>query len=323
MKCWIDTDAGIDDAIGLMIAMSCKDVEIVGISCVHGNVGVDQVVQNVCRVLTLFNRSDIPVYKGSFEPSLSQTIEAGHIHGEDGLGDKPDLHPKYDEIDRSLYKVHVHAVNALIEAAKERHKEIVLITLGPLTNIAMACKFDSQFTSRFQKVLVMGGSESVGNITSHAEYNFHADPEAAHIVFQKFERITLVTWDCCVNHALDPPFLDDLFKNAADKLKLDFVEGITQNLRKLSIQFYGGFVQCDPLAVIVALHPELILKSQTKDCAVELQGFRTRGMSILDNRQFRQLSNRSDEDILKSGNSVIVQQIDMVGVKQLFRQMLE
>eukprot|EP01024_Parvocaulis_polyphysoides_P073514 TRINITY_DN9467_c0_g1_i1.p1 TRINITY_DN9467_c0_g1~~TRINITY_DN9467_c0_g1_i1.p1 ORF type:complete len:324 (+),score=38.28 TRINITY_DN9467_c0_g1_i1:87-1058(+) len=323
MKCWIDTDAGVDDAIGLMIAMSCPDVEIIGISCVRGNIEVDQIVSNVCRITTLLNRDDVAVFKGAFEPVLQKGQIADHIHGSDGLGDRPNLYPKVHEINQSVYRDDVHAVTELLKASKLYEKELVLITLGPLTNIAMACKMDQHFQDRFSKVVVMGGSESVGNITSHAEFNFHADPEAAHIVFEKFKRITLVTWDCCLNHMLEPQFIQDLFQGGANKQKVEFAKGITEKLRNLCLQNYEGLIMCDPLAVIVAIRPELIVKSRPKDCDIELEGVRTRGMSILDNRQFRQLSNRSDEDIEKSGNCVIVQEIDMQGVKKLYKKMLE
>eukprot|EP01026_Neomeris_dumetosa_P001564 TRINITY_DN103866_c0_g1_i1.p1 TRINITY_DN103866_c0_g1~~TRINITY_DN103866_c0_g1_i1.p1 ORF type:complete len:324 (+),score=39.67 TRINITY_DN103866_c0_g1_i1:95-1066(+) len=283
-KCWIDTDAGIDDAQGIMLALAAG-VELVGISCVHGNVEVDQVVKNVCRVLTLYNRIDIPVYRGAAQPILSDPMDTDGYHGTDGLGDQPELYPKYSQVDMTPYKSGVLAVLELLKASQQYEGDLVIAAVGPLTNIALACKVDPNFPKRIKSLVVMGGSEHVGNITPTAEFNFHMDPEAAHMVFNLFPTTELVTWECSLRHILTQQELDGWFNYPGqDPRKVEFVQGIIKDAFVGDQKNFGGYTPCDPLAIAVALEPAVKTQVEQVWCNIELHGTQTRGMSVFDCR---------------------------------------
>eukprot|EP01024_Parvocaulis_polyphysoides_P039534 TRINITY_DN3576_c1_g1_i1.p1 TRINITY_DN3576_c1_g1~~TRINITY_DN3576_c1_g1_i1.p1 ORF type:complete len:371 (-),score=21.40 TRINITY_DN3576_c1_g1_i1:356-1468(-) len=284
IKCWIDCDAGIDDAQGIMLALQ-SNVDIVGISCVHGNVDVDQVIKNVCRVLTLYERLEVPVYRGAAQPILSDPIDATYYHGSDGLGDQPDIYPQYDKVDISPYKVGKLAVLELLEASHQYKGQLVLAAIGPLTNIALACKLDPNFPERVKSLVVMGGAEHVGNITPTAEFNFHVDPEAAHMVFNLFPSTELVTWECSIKHFIDETILDSWLSDTQhNQFKTAFMKGIMRDALAGDIKHYGGYCPCDPLAIAVAIDPALKTLSEKVSCNIELHGSQTRGMSVFDNR---------------------------------------
>lgn len=154
---FLDTDAGIDDAHALMVALSHENCrEIVGISCAYGNCLVDQVVKNVSYILQQCNRK-IPIYRGA-QASLLRTHEDLLYHGQDGLGDIEGRQDNKEWIDSLLQPE--HAVLAMIELTKKYNKEITLVTIGPLTNIALACRIDENFPSRVKELIVMGGNHT-------------------------------------------------------------------------------------------------------------------------------------------------------------------
>ncbi|KAL0028299.1 hypothetical protein WJX79_008293 [Trebouxia sp. C0005] len=221
-KLWVDCDAGVDDAQALLLALTAPNVELVGISAVHGNVGMSQVLRNVARVLTLCSRPDIPFYAGADEPLLAYSMDDAHqsqsvFHGNDGLGDAPNAVPTAASVTFSASPG--YAYTKMIEAAKAQRGELILVVLGPLTNVALACKLDPQLPSRVKALYVMGGSAHKGNITPTAEFNFHCDPEAAFLVLKKFPQTTLITWDCCMRHATPWIVVDNWFNKDTPRAK--------------------------------------------------------------------------------------------------------
>ncbi|WAR30402.1 URH2-like protein [Mya arenaria] len=169
-KLLIDTDAGVDDAQAILMALKSPDVDVIGITCVAGNVDAMQVGKNVLRVLQVVNRLDVSV---------------DYYHGSDGLGDVPDP----EAPDKSLIQSE-HAVNALIRLSKKYKGELSLVCLAPLTNIAMGLRLDPGLGPRLK--------HWKGNITVAAEFNFYFDPEAAYVVLNQLKApITIVTWETC------------------------------------------------------------------------------------------------------------------------------
>ncbi|WAR30401.1 YBP2-like protein [Mya arenaria] len=198
-KLLIDTDAGVDDAQAILMALKCPDVDVIGITCVAGNADAMQVGKNVLRVLQVVNRLDIPVYIGCNEPLLGDKKETSDYHGSDGFGDVPDPEAPDDSLLESE-----HAVNALMRLSKKHEGELSLVCLAPLTNIAMAIRMDPGIGSRLKHCYIMGGNHhGKGNMTVAAEFNFYFDPEAAYVVLNQLKaHITIVTWETCMEHSI-------------------------------------------------------------------------------------------------------------------------
>jgi len=172
----IDCDPGIDDALALMLAASSPELRLLGVSCVAGNRPVQQTARNACRVLDAAGCASVPVHAGCARPLAHAQGRCNLVHGEDGLGGV--------ELPGSRAPEALHATdflaNALLRAAPD---SITLIAVGPLTNLAMVEIKHPGALRRAKDVLVMGGAAfRRGNITPHAEFNFHADALAAHVV---------------------------------------------------------------------------------------------------------------------------------------------
>src|SRR5215471_18790232 len=168
----IDTDPGVDDALALLLAMRSPDLTL----------------PNVLRMVELAGRTDIPVSAGAGRPLVRQLVTATYAHGENGLGGTFFPEPKAKPIAQS-------AAEFIRDATRKHPGEITLITIGPLTNIAMACALDHELPHMVRGLVMMGGSLSGGNITPAAEFNVYVDPEAARIVFQSGIPISMVGLD--------------------------------------------------------------------------------------------------------------------------------
>lgn len=278
-RIWMDTDVGVDDAQALMLILARPDVEVVGISAVHGNVAVRQVGRNIARILTLCARLDIPFYLGADEPLVAPSMDASFFHGEDGLGDVPDAFPPHSSVE--LQPQAGHAAVHLARAAQEHEGELTVLATGPLTNIALACKIDEAFSQRVARLIVMGGAESKGNVTPTAEYNWHCDPEAAHVVVRKMGKVVLVSWECTIRHTLPAPWVAAWLAKPTPKAA--FMRAVMQ--KSLAYEKAqdpeAGWNACDALAAALAVCDEALLLGVAQHCVVELQGSNTRGMSVL------------------------------------------
>lgn len=186
----IDTDPGQDDAIAIMLALAAPGLDILGLVSVAGNVSVAQTTANACRVLELAGRRDIRVYAGCARPLRRTPITAAHVHGRTGM-DGPDLP------EPTLRAQPQHGVDFLIETIRAHPPgEITLVTLGPMTNLAVALAKAPDIAARLGRVVSMGGAYSeCGNITPSAEFNMFADPDAADIVLRSGVALTLVPLD--------------------------------------------------------------------------------------------------------------------------------
>ncbi|RFD19431.1 nucleoside hydrolase [Komagataeibacter melaceti] len=186
----IDTDPGQDDAIAIMLALAAPGLDILGLVSVAGNVSVAQTTANACRVLELAGRRDIRVYAGCTRPLRRTPITAAHVHGRTGM-DGPDLP------EPTLRAQPQHGVDFLIETIRAHPPgEITLVTLGPMTNLAVALAKAPDIAARLGRVVSMGGAYSeCGNITPSAEFNMFADPDAADIVLRSGVALTLVPLD--------------------------------------------------------------------------------------------------------------------------------
>jgi len=270
MKLFVDTDAGVDDALALLFALGTPEVEILGIGTVDGNVPLENVVQNVFEVLAVA-RAEVPVFVGASRPIVPEPRErATFFHGEDGLGNlkarraraRPEKTP---------------AALALVELARRHPGEVQVVALGPLTNLAIALLLEPELPHLLEGLYLMGGAHTGRGNTKRraAEFNFAADPEAAHMVLAAFPRVTLLTWETTLAHPLPWEAHEALAR------RFPFYRKITDHTaRYLREKGQRGLLIPDPLAMAAALFPEL--KTETEETAawVELGGVHTRGMLV-------------------------------------------
>lgn len=304
---WIDTDAGIDDFISLLILVSKRDVHsIIGISLVDGNITIEKAVDAMAFLNDLIvsgdikslNRDRIPYYVGSHGPIIKDV----HVkfrwpgHAEDGLGGLSQLDEYNDRYTSSCQKFKPeskHAVNALLEAVDKYPGQITILALGPLTNIALATSIDCNFLSKVKRIIVMGGSLTAqGNTNRAAEFNFHYDPEAAHILFQGVSELPkvildVVPWEACIDLSLDWEFLDGISSdNHLSKILIQVTKlaktmrtpkSIGMNPIDEYFMKFNGFFLPDVCATLVLIDPKSIIHSKNLELAVELNGTHSRG----------------------------------------------
>lgn len=172
----MDVDTGVDDAMSLLFAVRHPDIELRAVTCVVGNAGVDQVAANTRYVLDAAGAPDIPVARGAAHPLLVSADDASHVHGDDGLGgfSRPS--------DRRINPLPaVELLRRELMAAVGIGERITLVPSAPLTNIALLLRMYPEVAAGIERILFMGGSASVGNVTVAAEFNIWHDPEAAAI----------------------------------------------------------------------------------------------------------------------------------------------
>jgi purine nucleosidase len=252
MDVLIDTDPGIDDALALILALRSPELEVRGITTVHGNVPVDRATRNAFRILDLVGRRDIPVAQGATVPLLRELRTAEVVHGSDGLADLVTT-----EVD-----VAPHAVAGpefLVRTLEEADRPLTIITLGPMTNVAIALAFAPQIVERIERVVAMGGAvRSEGNATPAAEFNILVDPEAAAIVLRSGAPVTLVPLDATMKAVFPAAWSEQLVRSDDPVERL--AGGLGNHVTGVYRQYYGidGFALHDPLAVAVAADPSLV-----------------------------------------------------------------
>lgn len=275
----IDTDPGVDDALALLMAFNDPNHYLVGLTIAAGNVGLDHTVRNALKLCEVAGREDVPVYAGCADPLLHAAVDAAHVHGRDGFGDigfTPAMRVAESE----------HAALALLRLSHEYSGQLLLVALGPLTNIALALKLDPTLPQRIKRFVVMGGAVSAhGNITAAAEFNIAFDPEAAHIVFQSFPHIDLADWEAVIAHGFLHAKAGQWLK--ADSPRARFYDRISLQTRNWSADRRGDhWHSADALAMAFALQPEGVIEQLDRPVAVELAGTLTRGATVVDwNRQ--------------------------------------
>lgn len=249
-KIIIDTDPGVDDAIAIFLALAAKDkIEVLGLTTVAGNVGVEHTTPNACKLLELAGRADVPVYEGCGEPLSRPGYTCTEAHGENGLGGVilPEGNKRKEE---------EHAVDFLVRKARELKGELVLVPIGPLTNIARAIQKDPEFVNNVKEVMIMGGAEFQGNMSPHAEFNFWVDPEAAKIVMNAgFKKVTMVGLD-----AIDYARLNSALRELLYQINTPISRFIYDITRVYTDEFFATTGElscrlCDVLAIAQLLDP--------------------------------------------------------------------
>jgi len=271
----IDTDTASDDAVALIMALRASDVRVAAITTVAGNVNVQQATRNALYTVELCG-AEVPVYIGAEKPLLRVYTDATWFHGRDGFGEH-----NYPASRRAPETK--HAVNAIIDTI-ELNPGLVLVTLGPLTNVAIALSRKPSIAGKVSRCVVMGGAPCCeGNVTPAAEYNIWVDPEAARIVMLSGLPIELVGWQLSRYEAVI---------NEAD---MKAVHGFESKLGHFAIECnsharYAYKVQTgedgiclpDPVTMSIAIDPSVGTEWSEHFVDVETQSDLTRGMTVVD-----------------------------------------
>jgi inosine-uridine nucleoside N-ribohydrolase len=316
----IDTDAGSDDAVAILMAFRHPDIDVKAITVVSGNVPLEQGVKN-SLYFTELCEVDVPVYAGADRPLIREASPADWFHGADGLSDQGDQYvPRHTQVQES------HAVDAIIELVRHT-PDIAIITLGPLTNLAMAIRKAPDIVKNVSRFIVMGGAGCIhGNVTPAAEYNIWVDPEAARIVFLSGMPIEMIGWEFCQGEFVISP--DEIeYIRAINTIYSDF----TLDCNQTAIQGFEtqtgeiGLSIPDAVAMSVAIDPTICTQKSQHFVDIECNSELTRGMTVIDKLNVTHDERNRDtwRDILESNvKSTICWELDAIRWKNMLYQLL-
>ena len=271
----IDTDTASDDAVALVMALRHPDIDVQGITVVAGNVPLAQAVQNALYTVELCNQ-DTPVYAGRAKPLLRELSTAEEVHGRDGMGD----------IGLPLWgrrPADGHGADRLRQVINDNANDITLVTLGPLTNVALALLREPELARRVSSCVIMGGIGSGhGNITPLAEFNIWVDPEAAKIVFESGMPITMIGWDISWKYAAFDSEQAAEIRAIGTKLA-EYVIDIQATLNQYAIDQsnLAGFDWPDPIAMAAAIDPNIASYEKLRVDITTGEGL-ARGLTVVD-----------------------------------------
>jgi purine nucleosidase len=315
----IDTDTASDDAVALIMALRWPDVDVKAITVVAGNVPLEQAVSNALYTVELCG-SQVPVYAGADRPILRRYEHAQWYHGKDGLGDRGYPPPKGKAAPG-------HGVQAMIDTIMA-NPGIVLVTLGPLTNIGLAIRQEPRIVENVSRCVMMGGAAcTVGNVTPAAEYNVWVDPEAAQIMFNSGMKVEMAGWELCRGDANIRMNEIDLIKSFNTPLAHFSVDcNATAIEANFTQSGERGIALPDPVGMAIALDPEGVIKrSSMHDVVVETQSELTRGMTVVDQLGVgRDERNRALWDVLAGPHKSIrvIWEIDIPRWKEMLYTVL-
>ena len=271
----IDTDVASDDAVALIMALRAPDVKVVAITTVAGNVNVQQATRNALYTVELCGAS-VPVFGGAEKPLTRPHESATWFHGHDGLGDHEYPAPRQAP-------GREHAVDAIIQAI-EGNPGLVIVTLGPLTNLGLALERKPAIAAKVGRCVVMGGAPCCeGNVTPAAEYNIWVDPEAARLVMLSALPVELVGWqtsrgDAVLNESDIASILQ--FDNPVARFAIECNSRAREAYKEQTGE--NGISLPDPVAMSVALDPTIGNQWSEHFVEIETRTELTRGMTVVD-----------------------------------------
>ena len=250
-KVIIDCDPGIDDSLAILLALNSPELEVLGLTICSGNVPATLGAKNALKALQMCQRLDIPVYVGEEVPLERELVTAQDTHGEDGVGEN-----FYEDVDA---KINYGGVDFIIDTLKN-NKDVSIIALGPLTNIAKALMKDKKAFDNLDEFISMGGAFRIhGNCSPVAEFNYWVDPHGADYVYKNLsKKIHMVGLDVTRKIVLTPNIIE--FINRLDKDMAKYITEIT----RFYIDFHWeqeGIIGCvinDPLAVAYFIDRSLL-----------------------------------------------------------------
>ena len=263
----LDCDPGHDDAIALLLALASPEVQLLGVTTVAGNQTLEKTTANAIRVLDFVGRDDVSVAAGASRPLVREPFVAAYVHGETGL-DGPDLPPPQRE------PLEQNAVEFLAEHAAGT----TLLAVGPLTNVALL--LERHPSARPDRLVVMGGSIGLGNVTPAAEFNVWADPEAAAQVFASGLDVTMVGLDVTHEALLRTEHVERLRESGRTGRMVAELYDFFHRFHAQTYGFAGSPIH-DAVAVAHVIQPGLV-RTEHRHVAIECGSELTRGRTVVD-----------------------------------------
>jgi purine nucleosidase len=271
-KLILDCDPGLDDALALLLAHGDPNIELIAVTTVGGNVGVDKTTRNALELRDYLGFADVPIAAGAGEPLRGSVKSAEHVHGLGGLGNVILPAPTGGVVDSS-------AVDLLITLLGDAPGEIHLVATGPLTNIALALRKEPRIVDWVASFTIMGGSYTRGNATPAAEFNIYADPDAASEVFSAGWTVTMVGLDLTLQANVDDGIVDRMHQ--LGRLGVDLIAPLATFWTNPLDDEWDGQALHDVCAVAYLARPDLFTSKPAR-VDVELAGEFTTGETVVD-----------------------------------------
>lgn len=279
----LDTDPGIDDALAILLALASPEIELAGLSVVHGNCTLAEAVANGLAVLELGGGQQAPLFAGCDRPLLRPLTTAHDTHGQRGLG--------YARLpEAQLQPANEHAVDFIIRTVMAAPGEVTLVAVGPLTNVALALRKEPRLAGALRGIVIMGGAlRADGNVTPRAEFNVYADPHAAQIVFSSGAPLVIMPWDITRLVRLHESEVNRLAQ--AGKPIGRFIADATRFYIEFHRRYFGydGCAINDPAALALVFLPDLATYADVhvtvETCSPLTMGFTVADFMLQDGRQ--------------------------------------
>ena len=292
----LDCDTGVDDAVAILLTKYLNTLELKAATTVAGNVEVEHTTRNTLQVLELAGMEHIPVYRGAEKPLLCEAVTAHHVHGQNGLNDMTLPKPKREAET-------LPAWDAIYEYAKKYEGELVVVAIGPLTNLALAIAKYKELPKLLKRIVIMGGAAVGGNVTPSAEFNVYDDPEAADMVFTCGAPLYMCGLDVTMRAYLSAEELDEIAALGSKQAVFtrDVMQGILKFYRTYKL---SGVAFHDPVTVLYA-DDDSYFQTDFAGVRVETKGRLTRGKTVTDLYSDKQMEHnayvvtRVDRDIFK------------------------
>ena len=282
----LDTDPGVDDALAFLLAFASPEIRVEAVTTVDGNVDVDKGTRNARQLLEFLGRDDVPVARGAAHPMLRPMGNAESFHGKTGLMDAVLPEPKMKVDERG-------AAQLIIEEANSLGKELTLVAIGPLTNLAVAILADPTIPEKVGGLVIMGGAFGLtpygsGNANAVAEFNVWHDPDAAKVVFDSGIEMVCAGLDTTMHpdYRMSKAMYGEMIERKTKRSKL------IEELCGVLVERFNGFSLHDPMALAYIADPTMF-KTERYRVEVETAGIQTIGMTVVDRRRFHREENQN------------------------------
>lgn len=288
VKVILDTDPGGDDAFALLWLQSLAKqgiAEIVAVTTVNGNVRARQTFSGASQLLALGKFDHVEVGRGVVAETETGIGDASHIHGNDGMGNLSTTLPRSSLV----YEDALFADDLLITKLNEMPGEIIVIAIGPLTNLAAAERKAPGTLRKAKEVIIMGGAfHTYGNVTPHAEFNIAFDPEAAQIVFSSRDDFVVIPLDVTHHLIFTPEMANQIRQVKLNSAIAQFIVSLCDFMTQTSLAYretkgVPGFLVHDAATIAYLFYPET-LAFRRAQVEIETQGTETRGKTLIDDR---------------------------------------